>query len=169
MAARWIQSIRIFRKHSIKCVIVYFCKKCLVILSLRAIGGYISGRIQRITMGNFVSRDIWSAFYAEDMKLFLPDRSFQDCLKIQGDLNRLVDWCGANSLKLNIGKCKSITFSRLRHPVEFSYMPEGIFLDRVDSITDLAMMEFVKRMSGEFRDPYTLRILYVSLVRSKFA
>jgi hypothetical protein len=50
------------------------------------------------------------------MKLFLPVRGFHDCLKIQGDLNRLVDWCGANSLELNVGKCKLITFSRLRHP-----------------------------------------------------
>jgi hypothetical protein len=66
-------------------------------------------------------------FYADDMKLFLPVRGFQDCLKIQGDLNRLVDWCGANSLELNVGKCKSFTFSRLRHPVEFSYMFGGYF------------------------------------------
>jgi hypothetical protein len=29
------------------------------------------------------------------------------------------------------------------------------------------MLGFVKRLSGEFRDPYTLRTLYVSLVRPK--
>jgi hypothetical protein len=102
------------------------------------------------------------------MKLFLPERSFQDCLKIQSDLNWLVDWCGANSLELNVGKCKSITFSRLRHPVEFSYMLGSIILDHVDSITDLmisrhidvtvgkalAMLGFEKKFSGELRDPY---------------
>jgi hypothetical protein len=31
----------------------------------------------------------------------------------------------------------------------------------------LAMLGFAKRLSGEFRDPYTLRNLYVSLVRPK--
>jgi hypothetical protein len=31
----------------------------------------------------------------------------------------------------------------------------------------LAMLEFVKRLSCEFRDPYTLKALYVSLVRLK--
>jgi hypothetical protein len=31
----------------------------------------------------------------------------------------------------------------------------------------LAMLRFVKRLSGEFKDPYTLRIPYVSLVRLK--
>jgi hypothetical protein len=66
----------------------------------------------------------------------------------------------------------------------------GIFLDRVDSITNLgvvmdsrislskqidvtvgkalAMLGFVKRMSDEFMDPYTLRTRYVSLLRLKF-
>jgi hypothetical protein len=74
-------------------------------------------------------------------------------------------------LELNVGKCKSISFSRLRHPVEFFYMLGCIILDRVDSTTDLgvvmdssmsfsrhievtvrkalAMLGFVKRMSGE--------------------
>jgi hypothetical protein len=124
-----------------------------------------------------------SFFYVDDMKLFLPVRNFQDCLNIQSDLNRLVDWCGANSLKLNVGKCKSTIFSRLRHHVEFPYMLGGIILDRVDSITDLgvvmdsrmsfsghievtvgkamAMLGFVKRLTGEFRDPYSLRTLHV--------
>jgi hypothetical protein len=90
-------------------------------------------------------------------------------------------------LELNVGKCKSITFSRLRHPIEFSYMLNSNILDRVDSINDLgvimdskmyftghidvtvgkalAMLGFVKRLSCEFWDPYTLKTLYVSLVR----
>jgi hypothetical protein len=82
-------------------------------------------------------------------------------------------------------------FSRLLHPVEFSYILEDIILDRVTSIiTDLgvvmdsrmsfsrhidvtvakalAMLRFVKILSGEFMDPYTIRTLYVSLVRPKF-
>jgi hypothetical protein len=75
----------------------------------------------------------------------------------------------------SIGNCKSITFSRLRHPIEFSYMLGGNILDRVDSINDLgvmmdskmsftghidvtvgkalAMLGFVRRLSCEFRDP----------------
>jgi hypothetical protein len=61
-------------------------------------------------------------FYADDMKLFLPVRGYQGCLKIQSDLNRLAEWCEANASELKVGKCKSITFSRLRHLIEFSYM-----------------------------------------------
>jgi hypothetical protein len=92
-------------------------------------------------------------------------------------------------LELHVGKCQSITFSRLRHPIEFSYMMGGNILDSVDSINDLgvimdskmyftghidvtvgkalAMLGFVKGLSCEFRDPYTLKAFYVSLVRPK--
>jgi hypothetical protein len=31
-------------------------------------------------------------FYADDMKLFISVRGFQDC-KIQSDLNKLSEWC----------------------------------------------------------------------------
>jgi hypothetical protein len=60
--------------------------------------------------------------------------------KIQSDLNRLVEWHEVNALELNVGKCKLIMFSRLRHPIEFSYMLGGHILDRVDSINDLGVI-----------------------------
>jgi hypothetical protein len=116
-------------------------------------GSYFSGRIQRVRMGDCISRDIlgvpqgshlgplcfiwfvneisWifrhvrALFYADDMKLFLPVGGFRDCLKIQSDLNGLVEWCEANALELNVGKCKS------RSPYLFSYMLGDIILDRV--------------------------------------
>jgi hypothetical protein len=84
------------------------------------LGSYLSGRIQKIRIGDAVSEDIkvtagvpqgsnmgplcfiWFVikiseifnyirvfFYADDMKLFLPVSGFQDCLKIQSDLNKL--------------------------------------------------------------------------------
>jgi hypothetical protein len=58
----------------------------------------------------------------DDMKLFLPVRGCRD------------EWYEANASELNvISKCKSIMISRLRYPIEFSYMLSGIILDRVDS------------------------------------
>jgi hypothetical protein len=84
---------------------------------------------------------------------------------------------------------KTITFSRLCHAIKFSYMLGGITLDRVESSNDLGviidskmsytghidvtvrsalvMLGFVKRLSYEFKDPYTQKTLYVSLVRLK--
>jgi hypothetical protein len=117
------------------------------------------------------------------MKLFLLVISgFQDCLKIQSDLNKLSEWCDRNSLLLNVGKCKTITYARSRHPVKFSYMLGGTVLDRVSSINNLgvimdekttfsenvdvmvakafAMLGFIRRLLLEFRDLYTLKSLW---------
>jgi hypothetical protein len=95
-------------------------------------------------------------------------------LKIQSDLNRLVEWCEVNALELNVN-------SRLRYTIEFSNMLGGIIPDRIDSINDLGVimdikvsftghfdltvgraltiLGFVKRLSCEFRDAYTLKNL----------
>jgi hypothetical protein len=79
-------------------------------------------------------------FYVDDMKLFLLVKGFQDCMKIQSDLNKLSDWCERNSLFLNVDKCKTITFSRTRYPVEFAYMMARTVLHRVSSINDLGVI-----------------------------
>jgi hypothetical protein len=106
---------------------------------------------------------------------------FKRLIENQSDSNRPAEWCEANALELNVGKYKSITFSRVRHPIEFSYMLGGIILGRVDSINDLgviidsrrsftrhidvtvgralAMLGFMKRLSCDFTDPYTLKTL----------
>jgi hypothetical protein len=60
-------------------------------------------------------------------------------LKIQSDLNKLSEWSDRNSLLLNVGKCKTITFARSRHPVKFSYMLGGTVFDRMSSINDLGV------------------------------
>jgi hypothetical protein len=174
----------------------------------------LTGRIQRIRIGDAVFKDIrvtsgvpqgshlgplcfiWIVnrvslifnyvrvlFYADDMKLFPPVSGFQS------DLNKLSEWCERNSLFFNVDKCKTLTFSRTLYPVEFAYMLAGTVLDRVSSINDLgvimnekmnfsehvnvmvgkafAMLGFIRRPSFEFRDPYTLKSLYTSLVRPK--
>jgi Reverse transcriptase (RNA-dependent DNA polymerase) len=114
-------------------------------------------------------------FYADDMKLYLPVGSSQDCLKIQSDLDRLTAWCEDNMLPLNVNKCKTLTFTRSFHPIIASYVLDGKILERVCSMTDLgvimdsklsfrehidsvvnkgsAMFGFLKRLSREFRDP----------------
>jgi hypothetical protein len=83
------------------------------------------------------------------------------------------EWCERNSLFLNVDKCKTITFSRTRYPVEFPYMLDGTVLARVSYINDLGvimdekmnfsehvdvmvgktfpMLGFIRRLSLEFR------------------
>jgi hypothetical protein len=74
------------------------------------------------------------------------------------------------------------------YPTRFAYTIGSSTLDRVDSITipfhldskmtfknhidgtiakGFAMLGFIKRLSKKFQDPYTLKSLYMSLVRSR--
>jgi hypothetical protein len=84
---------------------------------------------------------------------------------------------------------KVITFARSCSPVHFTYTIGSSTLGRVDPIADLgvildskislriqmdatiakgsAMLGIIKRFSTEFRDTYTLKAPYVSLVGSR--
>jgi hypothetical protein len=66
--------------------------------------------VSQQNIGDFLLRPC-AVFYADDMKLFLSVRGFQDYMKIQSDLNKLSS--GAREIR-----CKTITFSRTRYLVE---------------------------------------------------
>jgi hypothetical protein len=91
-----------------------------------------------------------------------------------------------NSLLLNVGKCKPITFARSRHPAWWVLIHDGwdrarssdlgvimdekmTFSEHVDVMVAkaFAMLGFIRRFSLEFRDSYTLKSLCMSLVRPK--
>jgi hypothetical protein len=91
-------------------------------------------------------------------------------------------------MQLNLGKCKSLSFTRSRFTRHFQYEISGHGLDSVDSICDLGvvrdsklnftshidslgvkvsrMLSYIRRIAKEFRDPYSLKTLYNSFVRS---
>jgi len=132
--------------------------------------------------------DIHISIYADDMKLFLPVKSFDDCFKLQNALNVFVDWCFANKLQLNDDKCNVISFTRRKSLIEYDYRLLNISLERCDSVTDLGvildyelsmklhvdyivskamrLLGFIKRFGKEFNDIYVLKTLYFSYVRS---
>jgi hypothetical protein len=110
----------------------------------------------------------------------------EDCYAVQRDLDRLCAWCDVNKLYLIVRKCKVITFSRAKVQVTYDYSLNGQNLERVSVNRDLGvgkltfsehvdvtvskarqMFGFIMRVGRDFRDPYALKSLYVSLVRSK--
>jgi Reverse transcriptase (RNA-dependent DNA polymerase) len=125
--------------------------------------------------------------YTDDLKLFKRIVGVDDCLRFQSDLDRLQDWCENNKFDLNVGECRNISFSKCKSPIEHVYRIGGHELERVDQIKDVGffldrkmtflahietiisklarMLGFIKRLSKEFRDPYTLKTPYASLVR----
>ena len=126
--------------------------------------------------------------YADDLKLFLAVRSVEDCRQLQDFVNRFAEWCFINNLTISVSKCSIITFTRSKAPIVYEYMIEGSQLERVTVVKDLGVeldtkltfqhhyssilskanrnLGFIMRLAKNFRDPYCLRALYFSLVRS---
>lgn len=50
------------------------------------------------------------SLYADDVKLYIRVRQWDDADAIQQTLNEFVDWCYNNKLSLNINKCKIISY-----------------------------------------------------------
>lgn len=141
---------------------------------------FINDLIARLKSGKLL--------YADDLKIYRTISSVLDCCALQADIDELTRWCSTNGMQLNIAKCKSITFSRCQSSVSYDYSINSNVVERVNSIRDLgvifdsklkfnehistvtakgfAVLGFIRRNSQAFKDPYTLKALYCSLVRS---
>ena len=126
--------------------------------------------------------------FADDCKLSYLINSIEDCIKLQSDLNKIVEWCKINCMLININKCYIISFSRSHKLIAYDYKINNQSLDRVSTIKDLGVtfdsrltftphLEniigranrnwfFICRHTREFKNPNSIKILYLSLVRS---
>lgn len=125
--------------------------------------------------------------YADDLKVFMPVRTINDCVLLQDDLDRLTEYCQINKLKLSIPKCNFITFTKNKRIIYFPYRlcneqllkistqkDLGVFLDselhldmHIEKIINKAfrMYGFVIRATSEFNKISTFMYLYNSLIR----
>lgn len=126
--------------------------------------------------------------YADDCKLSKTISSLADCAALQDDISGICRWSSLNNLQLNIKKCNIYSFYRIRNSFMYDYKIDDVVLSRPDLISDLGViydtkisfiphinaliakarsrMGFVIRSSRQFKDPYTLKTLYCSLIRS---
>lgn len=126
--------------------------------------------------------------FADDVKLSKIVRNITDCLELQRHVNAFLEWCSRNLLTVSIQKCCVITFHRKFEPIMFSYTMHDQAIPRVDQVRDLGVtldaalsfkshyneivakanrqLGFICKVASEFRDPFCLRSLYFSLVRS---
>ena len=77
--------------------------------------------------------------FADDLKLFWKITSLTDCQLLQLDIDAISNWSIINDLPLNIKKSCSLTFSTLKHKINFSYQINSNILEKVESIKDLGV------------------------------
>lgn len=104
-------------------------------------------------------------------------------------LSQLHCWCETNLMKLNVSKCKIMTFTNKKNQIISDYTLNDINLERVSNITDLGvtfqqnlkfnlhyekiknkslqMLGFLYRHTQDFTQIHTLKNLYYAYVRSR--
>jgi hypothetical protein len=127
--------------------------------------------------------------YADDLKIAHVIHSITDSLELQQSIDRLTVWCDKNKMRLNISKCKIISFTRKSNIVNFFYNINGSPLARCNEISDLGvimdntlsftshimsitntamkMLGFVCRNTKEFTNISCIKQLFYGLVRSR--
>ena len=127
--------------------------------------------------------------YADDTKLYNAIKSCQDCDHLQEALSYANGWSKQSNIDFNVSKCKVLTISRRRSPIESNYYLGSTELMRVDSEVDLRVTVTSKlswnqhilltvskanKMLGLLRRTCPLltnrdarRTLYLSLVKSQ--
>lgn len=137
---------------------------------------------------SFILKNIKVLIYADDMKLFLEIKNNDDIKIFQNEIRLFYIWCNKSLLELNVQKCNTIAISRKRNTPNITIMLGNQVVERCDQIRDLGvlvdskltftehyniiinkannMLGFIKRFSYNFNDPYTIKTLYITYVRS---
>ena len=130
-----------------------------------------------------------TGLYADDTKLYNATKSSHDCDHLQQALSCADDWSKQSNIDFNVSKCKVLTISRRKSPIESKYHLDSTELMRVDSEVDLGVTVTSKlswnqhiiltvskanKMLGLLRRTCPLltnrdarRTLYLSLVKSQ--
>jgi hypothetical protein len=75
-----------------------------------------------------------TGLYADDTKLYKAIRSRQDCDLLQESLSLADDWSKQSNIDFNASKCKVLTISCRKSPIETKYHLGSTKLVRVDSM-----------------------------------
>lgn len=127
--------------------------------------------------------------FADDLKLYKSIGSSYDCELLQGDIQKIVEWCKVNNMSLNVDKCAVMSTTHSRNKIIFPYTIDSEILKRVSRIKDLGiilddklsftehidditrksyrMLGFIFRCGKYFTSQSSMRILYSSLVRNR--
>ena len=184
----WLRSYLTGRKQSVK--IKNVISEEFEVPSGVPQGGHLSPLLFNAFVNDLIDSMVYSEalLYADDLKFFRVIKEPGDCDKLQSDLNKMVLWCKNNHLKLNISKCKVMSFYRIKSHVNNNYHINNINLERTDSCKDLGvifdrelsfidhvqyvsnkamkLLGFMLRSLSEFNNVFALKNIYCAIVRS---
>lgn len=128
-----------------------------------------------------------SLMYADDVKLYMPVKTLDDCRALEAAVLRFSTWCDANFLRICAEKCYVLSFTRSSSCLKFNYSIYLNVIGRTDQMRDLGILldskltfkphleditgranrtlGLIFKMTKDFDDPLCIKTLYCSLVR----
>lgn len=126
-------------------------------------GSHIGPLLFLVFINDIVSvlQPVGYLLFADDLKIYSRIRGLEDASLFQSVIDQLVGWCESNRLFFNIGKCKVMTFGRLRNPLMVDYTMSDTRLQRETEILDLGVhfdhkMSFVKHINVVVAKSYSM-------------
>ena len=135
----WLQDYLTFRSQSVVCEGVKSSVKPVI---SGVPQGSILGPLLFILFINDLPdvTDCDLYLYADDAKVMKPIYNLTDCDKLQQSLDSIVAWSKKWGLTFNPTKCKSVSFSRKKNPIQYNYNMSGTTIDSETSFSDLGVL-----------------------------
>lgn len=127
--------------------------------------------------------------FADDLKIYRKINDIYDCNILQSDVHKIVNWCAANKMIINIKKCAVMSTSYSRNKCIFPYKIHDDELQRVSTKKDLGvimddklsfsahveaitkksyrMLGFIFRCGKYFNGQKSMMLLFNALVRNR--
>ena len=154
-----------------------------------------------VPQGTVLGPLLWNVFYdpivrevqhakmlrfADDAKIYIEVESPADCARLQEDVDRVVEWCRRNSIKISAAKTELLLIGKHFHAWSPRLVVDGIPVEPASSVRDLGVhvdsalsfvgqaREMAKKASGVARaiwraftnkDPEFYRLCFLSYVR----
>ena len=78
--------------------------------------------------------------FADDVAMYCPVHSGDDCKAFQHDLNLVSTWCSKWQMRLNVSKCELLCISNKRSPVRPAYYINNCHLQWASSVKYLGVV-----------------------------
>ena len=135
--------------------------------------------------------DVFTSLYADDTKVYRNINTIEDCMSMQKTLTNMDTWTRQNNIRFNASKCKALTITRKKSPLNFIYKLDNVELERVSTEKDVGvnitnsltwnthihaiiakankLLGLLKRTCPLLNDVSARRSLYLALVKSQLS
>ena len=83
--------------------------------------------------------DVFTSLYADDTKIYRNINTIDDCMSRQKTLTNMHTWTRHNNIRFNASKCKALTITRKKSPLDFIYKLDNLELERVSTEKDVGV------------------------------